>query len=568
MTITLPDDRTVKPFGLQSSRISVPSASEQPASDVAGASDGFAEHVDGDLLQARALAEKHPDSPTSLARLAASELSFGNRVSARAAADQTLTSDSLDPPAMLVAAHTFLALGEIDSADQALQRVLGESGAGEGAKRAAAALAARIAARNGQPHAALELLEQCDDLAGLTLKGTLLIETGRYHDAIRALRAALNEAPDSPEALCNLGYAYAAAGSVRKAMRSTLAATALDPTDRTAGLNLASLMLPKDAAGTVDVIDRLISYHPDDLRLVRAAAAAMYEAGDRTGALRRLRRLQGSTRLLEATPVEREEFNLDVLLLSEQHKVAPSYAFEHAAQALKRCEYRSAAIARLLAAAATTSKDLPILERAYGELLKQHERTALFAVEYTLALLRFDFDRCVDVSEEWMQHEPFSADAHVAATYVLASYAGRYSEAARAGLTALRRGIHSDGLRNNTAFALAMDGRPDQAARVLPDLSECELALATAGLIEAVRGDVDRGVKMYGECADQLRSDGRDDVAELVSLYQLLAEVVGGKEQPEGWFEAVSSRCKSADPRFAIIFNAITREAARSGDFR
>ena len=560
MTINIQDDQSVKPFGLRASRISVPPVPEQPASDTAGKSEDVAEHVDGDLLQARALAHKHPNSPTTLARLATSELSFGNRVSARKAAERTLKSDILDPPAMLVAAHTFMALGEIDSAERALHTVLNASDPGQGAKRAAAALAARVAAHNGEPQRALELLGQCDDLAGLSLKGSLLVETGQYHDAIRVLRAALHDAPDSPAALCNLGYAFAAAGSVRKAKRMTRAAVALDPTDRTAGLNLAALLLPDETLEAVDVIDRLISFHPDEVQLVRAAAAVLRDAGDGTGASRRLRRFRGSGRLLDATPAEREELNLDILLLSEQ-RMAPSSVFKHAARALNECDFRSVSIARVLSAAATTSRNLPALEEAYDKLSRHHERAELLAVEHAMALHRFDFDRCIDVGAEWVRHEPFSAEAHIAATCMLASYAGRYGEAARVGIGGLRRGIHSDGLRNNTAFALAMDAKPDQAARVLPDSPDCELALATAGLIEAVRGNVERGIKMYEECANQLRSDGHDEVAELVSLYQVLAEVAGGRKLPEGRLGDISSRCESADPRFAIICNAIKREA-------
>ena len=310
-------------------------------------------------------------------------------------------------------------------------------------------------------------------------------------------------------------------------------------------------------------IDHLISFHPDDLRLERAAAAVLLDSGNRTRALRRLRRLKGSTKLHDATPAEREELNLDILLMSEQ-RITPSRAFDHAIQALERCDYRSTAIASLLASTARTSNDLPVLETAYTELSNHHERTTLLAVEHSLALFRFDFDRCLEVSDEWVQREPFSTNAHITATYMLACYAGRYKEAARVGLAALRRDIHSDALRNNTAFALAMDARPDQAARILPDLSECEFALATAGLIEAIRGNIDTGIKMYEECANQLRTAGRDDAAELVSLYQAHAEVTVGKELSEVWINELAERRKSEDPRFEIALIAIQREMTRA----
>ena len=111
MTIALQDNRSAKPFSLQASRVCVPPVPEQSAPDTSASSDELVEHVDGDLLQTRALADRHPRSPTSLARLATSELSFGNRVSPRAAAERTLKTDTFDAPAMLVAAQTFVALG-------------------------------------------------------------------------------------------------------------------------------------------------------------------------------------------------------------------------------------------------------------------------------------------------------------------------------------------------------------------------------------------------------------------------------------------------------------------------
>ena len=142
--------------------------------------------------------------------------------------------------------------------------------------------------------------------------------------------------------------------------------------------------------------------------------------------------------------------------------------FAAASAALKRCDYRSETIARVLASAAQTTEDLPTLEAAYTELRKHHNRTALLSVESQVSFLRLDFDRWLDAAVDWVHQEPFSVEAHITATYVLSLHAGNYQEAARVGCAGIRRGIRNDAVRNNVAFALAMDGKPDEAARVLP----------------------------------------------------------------------------------------------------
>lgn len=565
MTITIQDDRTVGAFRLRASHVAMPPSQDQPVPvpDTLPPAENIVEHIDGDLLQARALARKHPGSPTAHARLASSEFSFGNRVSAGQSAQHVLKHDTVDAPALIVASQVFVALGDIDAAEQALNRVLESAAAGDGSRRAAATLAARVAVHQGEPERALELLAQSEGRAGSALEGAILAQMGRYHDAIRALRAALREVPDTPGTLCNLGYAFAAAGSIRKAIRATTAAVALDPADRTAGLNLAALLLSQDRSSeAVAAIDCLTAYHPDDIDLESAAAAVLRASGDTIGALRRLRRLKATKAARDAAPARREELQLDIALL-DTPPMTPSAAFAAASEALKRCDYRSETIARVLASAALSTKNLPTLEAAYTELRKHHDRTALLAVESRVAFLRLEFDRCLDAALEWTKQEPFSPEAHINASYVLSLHAGDYRQAARVGQAAIARGIRSAALRNNVAFALAMDAKPDKAARVLPDPSDCELALATAGLIEAARGNLDRGMAMYEDCAERAHRSGEHDLADLVLMHRVLAEVIAGLPVPDDQLARFADRA-SADPPFAILHNAITRELDKS----
>ena len=562
MTLLMQKDQTVGTFGLRASRAAVLPVLKPTHSETDGSLESVTEHVDGDLLQARALAQKRPGSPTALARLAASELSFGNRVSAGEAAKGVLGSSVADPPALLVASNIFIALGDIDSVDLALGRVIAATGSADKSRRAAEALSARVAAHKGETDRALQVLEHCDDAAGLSLKGALLVQAGQYHDAIRVFREVLRDLPDAPDALCNLGYAYAAVGSARKAARATRAATALDPTDRTAGLNLAGMLLsegnPQEA---VTVVKRLAAFHPDDTRLVRALATALRAAGDDVGALRRLRHLRSTKTAREASPVRQEEISLDIFLLSEPRPTAPE-VLEYASEALKRCDHRSEQIVGVLATVAQTTKDLPVLESAYRNALKHISRSDLLKVEFQFAYLRFEFDRCLETALEWIQEEPFSAEAHVAAVYMLALHAGDYEESVRVGRTGLRRGIRSEALQNNVAFALALGSNLDQAASALPDPFENERVLATAGLIEMMRGNIGAGVKMYETCVRRMRSDDDHSLAALAGLYQVFAEVAAGQKITEDRLAVAPSHLRDADPDFAVVLNAIRREQA------
>ena len=78
----LQNERPVEAFGLRPGRVGVPVSQDQPTADPAPPDDDTVAHVDGDLLQAQALARANPDSPTAQARLASSEFDFGRRVSA------------------------------------------------------------------------------------------------------------------------------------------------------------------------------------------------------------------------------------------------------------------------------------------------------------------------------------------------------------------------------------------------------------------------------------------------------------------------------------------------------
>ena len=71
----------------------------------------------------------------------------------------------------------------------------------------------------------------------------LLLTLGRWQEAIGQLRNAGGESARNPDLLANLGYAYALAGSQKKAIRCTRQAVLLAPRNLKLAFNLVGLLL-------------------------------------------------------------------------------------------------------------------------------------------------------------------------------------------------------------------------------------------------------------------------------------------------------------------------------------
>ena len=96
---------------------------------------------------------------------------------------------------------------------------------------------------------------------------------------------------------------------------------------------------------------------------------------------------------------------------------------------------------------------------------------------------------------------------------------------------------------------------------MLPDLSGCDLALTTTGLIKAVRGDLGEGIALYEEGERRLRDKGDRDLADITATGKAFAMLAAGRKIPEDHLSRVDRR-ESTDPRFALVRTAIMREAS------
>jgi hypothetical protein len=103
---------------------------------------------------------------------------------------------------------------------------------------------------------------------------------------------------------------------------------------------------------------------------------------------------------------------------------------------------------------------------------------------------------------------------------------GAYDEAAELGLTALRRSPGQLQLANNTAYALSLAGRTDEALRVLAgldDLSESVAVTATRALAEWAGGDPAKGIEGYRKARGLAEQRGDLALAALVDLNAVIA---------------------------------------------
>ncbi len=242
--------------------------------------------VPAHVAVSRALADENTDSPTAAARLAQAEQSIGENERAIAAARRTLTLVKKSPDSAATAAAIQVLIGNdsLDDASRALQLL--PNGAIRGM------LGARLALHRGNLEETLEWLNELDGFDALAMKGWVHLQRAEWPQAIHTLRGAISatERP-TPGVLVNLGYAYAAVGSLKKAVRATKQAQLLNPDSHLIAFNLVAF---HRACGDFEAAEREIKElqqrHPDDVRIHFAEADLRLAAGEIRGAQKVLQR--------------------------------------------------------------------------------------------------------------------------------------------------------------------------------------------------------------------------------------------------------------------------------------
>ena len=514
------------------------------------------------LVMARRLADEHPGSSVAAVRLAQAEQAVGEIRRAIDAAQRavSLTRSHPDDAVTVAAIQVLGSSGAIDDAEAALQTVSDDA--------VKSILAARLAVHRGEHRKALSILTELDGIDALSLRGWLHLELHEWPQAIAAFRRAVRESVPTPGALTNLGFAYAALGSMKKAIRATKQAQALDPGNRLITFNLVSYYRAVGDFGAACHELRLLQeLYPNDLQIRFAEADLRLANEDIQGAQGVLRRARTSSLWALADDTERAELTSNLLFLEwRMRRKSRSEVQAAVVRELENSAYRSEQIAAMLPALMTRVEDAATLERVLSSLAEVN--TDVDAFDYLrvhLATLRCDFESATALAVERSRRQIFDPVAAAQAIFLLTDVRGDYETAASLGRDALRRFPSSAELRNNLAYALALAGHLQEARTILPPSTEGSVFLsATRALVDLLSGDARSGVEGYGRAHAIAQQNQDQTLAKLVSLNMLLAfhryvqetgiEIgVPPLELPEDW---------ESDPRFVLVARMARRADA------
>lgn len=502
------------------------------------------------LVSARALAERSPDSPAALARLAQAEQAAGNGQTAVSAAYRVLEMEDSSPdlPAAVSAIQILLTADEHSVDERLINRIPGD---GE-VKRV---LGARLAVRRGELERALDRLGDASSSDALAIKAWILLERGKFAEAIGVLRKAVRQGPNA-SLLANLGYAYAAIGARDKAVKVTLQARKLDPSSRLIVMNLVSFYRAGgDIPAAIAELQKLRGEAPDDVRLHIAEADLRLAIGDDAGAAKVLTRARTSHLWVVANTIERAELETNLAFLRlRRGELTPDEMRAEVAKQLQRVDYESLDIASMLPTLCRTVRERDTLAFLLRELELHHRDGGLEPLRLQLAFLECDFETAADRAIAWAKADIFNPDAAAAAVLFLCDVRSAYDEAATLGVQAFKRSPASMGLLNNAAYALTLAGRLEDAKKLAEAGRDEDVHLrATRALIDILSSRIEQGIAGYRAAFDAAQANGDDTLAFLVWMNGMIAlRRVGLEQRGLGWDVPLPDDWAD-DPRLVLV---------------
>lgn len=163
-----------------------------------------------------------------------------------------------------------------------------------------------------------------------------------------------------------------------------------------------------------------------------------------------------------------------------------------------------------------------------------------------------DWERAMTESGTWLSDQPFSVAAAAFASYTASVGLMNYSvgsEFARVGLIANPRNTL---LLNNLAFCLASADAPDAAAGILAGIARSEIEddgvlLATSGLIEFRRGNIDAGRTLYMRALALFRRYQLPKSEALAAIYLAREEQIAHTSEAQPALHAAMTLAKSRE---------------------
>jgi tetratricopeptide (TPR) repeat protein len=476
------------------------------------------------LRHARLLAEANPTSSIARCRLAQALLADGLTAAAVGEAKSAieLGAKCIDDSATVHAAIVLMSAGQVEEAERGLRKVKNPS---------ARFLSALCAAHRREFQTALDRLNGVKTYEGLALTGWLHLRSHEYTRAIRAFREALEEGPATPDVLMNLGYAHAALGSQRHAIRTATGATVLSPMDVAASANLVAFRLAiGDSAGARSESRRIASERPFDLSAAILEAQVLRLTGSVKKGNSLLRSLRTDGRFWSASPVARADFTATLALLDRSEgRIKSSDLRRILTRELERSDYKARFTAQLLLWQYTRTSELTDIEHIIDRLSENQLRTDLhWAIAHRSMVVR-DYTRALSENQEWARSEPFNLTAVSQVMCLLNDFKRDYSESIRVGMQFLRRCPNASMIWNNIAYAHALAGHLDEAREAISKAAPgSPYIAATQGLIAILGGSIADGERLYDDAAQEARSLNDEDLAALIIRRKFVALAEAG----------------------------------------
>ncbi|GIT79780.1 hypothetical protein LLS1_14490 [Leifsonia sp. LS1] len=491
-------------------------------SDRSGTLDAQAQlAVDVTLMNARAQYERVPSSTTGASLAQALEAS-GQSDDAIAMAEQVLglcardaSGALLDPAAARICLEMLIRLDLLDKAvefshqlpiDPHTQLVIGAAVVGTGDFAAARELIAG-ASVDGQD----------------AVLGYLLVSEGNDAAAVAKLRAALRRAPDDADSAHNLSIALWRLGSRRKAIAAALQATRSAPGRVDVSLHYLELLLEcKEFDQTKREVSRVLDrgVSPTSRLLIIQARAFL---GQREFG-------RAEPLFARATQLAKAEADAGTLAevqsnLARLRVVYGKVTNDEAIRQLVRLHDEHPAedvVVANLAQVSVRKRHAAVLRNVFSQSAGIMSPARAAFVEYQLATLEGDNDLAIEKSLHWLELEPSNNFARSAALVALGIGSERWGEAAEIAQTLLEQGPSDPLELNNLAYIFAMAGMPERSIKLLADHADESFVLkATLGLAYLALADIDRGMKLYRQAADEADERG-DGNRSLMTLFQAL----------------------------------------------
>jgi tetratricopeptide (TPR) repeat protein len=511
------------------------------------------------LIRARELAERFPDTPVALARLAQAELAVQSHEAALDAARQALAlaSKQSDHVVAIAAIQVLFAEGKEEEAEATIRSLP--------ASETQAVLLARIYAQRGELDEALAALAGISTVDAFMMSAWIALEKHSFSEAIRLYRRALVLGGPNSDALANVGYAYAAIGALSKAISSTLQARELDRSSELILLNLASYYRAQgNLTGALSAILRYQKEHGGGVGLVFAEADLRLSMNDPRGAENTLRRVRTSEAWVDATLQERAELEANLTYVRWRlGKQSRSETLSELVRQLERTEFASLEIASMLPALLKKSEDAERLAGLLSRLKDAHPTQMFYRLQVQLAILKFSFGTAVDIALEWNEKTDFDPMAPSMAVYLLTDVAARPTEAVELGLQALPKFPGFKPLINNLGYALALAGDYGRARRLLPDETDDVHLIATRGLVELLSGRTDEGLAAYDRAESLANKQGDEELTALVRYNRVLFLTVAMHRQHDSAEETNTLELPSDwedDPNLVLLAHIAERE--------